>query len=241
MNPFDADIFAADIGCLPCCNSCPTSGKMLLPPLTESTGDWYADCAAAEAALAFVFESCSIYAKPTGSGSISSASAISSGFTVTSDSAFEGVERYAVRYETGVSVMLDSTFNAVQVTHDTTSFSINADPFSIILIAEDGTTIFSDTGPLLAPPITTVYGFTIPAPGRYFLFIEVACEADSPTPISFTETLTVEFGELTGGGPPPDPPPTFTPGSVDLLLAQALYDTGGASPSCLNCGDSCPP
>lgn len=59
MNPFDPDIFAADIGCLPCCNQpSECACALLIPPADDFVTSPYADYATAAAAIAAQVASC---------------------------------------------------------------------------------------------------------------------------------------------------------------------------------------
>lgn len=200
--------------------ACP---KMLLPPLTESSGDWYADCAEAESAIAGnPLSDCEAFNDQT---SVAYDSESFSGTEYTFSNGFTegGVSAkyiwWSVNLVAGDTVTIACTVNA------TTS-----EPEEAFLTAEvwlydyTGTELMSDAqdaNPGLT--VTATNSMTVPYTGRYIFKM-----GGSAAP------LGVSLDSVAGSGG------VASSGSLSVNPIQALYDVGLDCPARLDCGDACP-
>lgn len=189
--------------------ACP---KLYLPPLTESTGDWYASCADAATVLADsqVVASCIFYLLTSGftntltasGGSSPSASLDTNDPSVTSH--LQGY--FSVNAESGETISLDWT----------------GPPRARLIIYDyTGTSIYdSGSGGSTSSPITSS---ALPYTGRYIVLIDVFQTIFDPPTVHQVATGTLSSS-----------------GTMSTNEIQALYDVGLTCSGRLNCGDSCP-
>lgn len=204
--------------------ACP---KLYLPPLTERTGDWYADCASAAAAIAAGASNCIGYADPVdgalggvldasgtsdieldlsrGSGDFLAFSAYASINAVAGDTL---TDAWSVLWDNpGVGHTLDVAFAIYDMSG--TLVENLAGSFSI------GSGSGTNTGSLTSSPL--------PYTGRYI--IAVALDIGG-TPVNLN---SIEMDSLVSSS-----------GTMTVNPIQALYDVGLTCPARLSCGDSCP-
>lgn len=133
--------------------ACP---KMLLPPLTESTGDWYASEAAAQTATTTFVKSCIAYFLFADTGWFSSQSI--SGFTVSGTRSVSG--------SSSIALVAYISVNGNQ--GDTLTYTWNNAPNlgQLVVYAYDGTQIFSSVS-ATSPIASSVLPYT----GRYIVFL----------------------------------------------------------------------
>ena len=190
--------------------ACP---KLLLPPLTESTGDWYADCAAAQAAIDDYASNCVGWINNT---------------PYTSFVATDG----------GSSLELDATIDLGIVNQTIVMWgSINLEAGDVLTVAFTTANthgsplvrgnLYDDTGTFIEEIennvasgnlVFSAAGYT----GRYTLAV-VAGRNDGAA----TDSITGDFTATSSG-------------TMSVNPIQALYDVGLPCPARLNCGDACP-
>lgn len=137
--------------------ACP---KMLLPPLTESTGDWYADCAAADAVLtdALQVSNCTGYIEPD--------SGVDS-FTATGGGALNFVLGASGTASTTGPMWGSFTADA----GDIISVAQNGDPGDITAILYDYTgTLVEDFSGSVTSGVSSA---ALPYTGRYIIMVNV--------------------------------------------------------------------
>lgn len=154
--------------------ACP---KLLLPPLTESTGDWYADCAAAAAVLtdALQVSNCVGYCGFVGFDPLVS-------FTATDGGSSLSFSIVTTGPEPGVMPIYGS---------------VNAVGGQAITVASSGGqyvafSIYDDTGTLVeaitTPGMTSQTSSALPYTGRYTIEVSLFDPGDMPT--TWTATIT---------------------------------------------------
>lgn len=156
--------------------ACP---KMLIPPLTESTGDWYANCAAAVAAIVAKVSACTGYFALNGS-SLDSFSATGGGSLVLSAGKSGGVN------DTG-----DMWGSINAVVGDTISTAWTGGSHAAVTIYDiDGNVIYDDDG--TSPLVSGAIPFT----GRYIVKVRID-DADITNPATSVATVTSSGGMST--------------------------------------------
>jgi len=154
--------------------ACP---KLLLPPLTESTGTWYADCAAADAVLtdALQVSNCVGYCGFVGFDPLVS-------FTATDGGSSLSFSIVTTSPEPGVMPIYGS---------------VNAESGETITVASSGGqyvtfSIYDDTGTLVealtTPGVTTLTSSALPYTGRYTVEVSLFDPGDMPT--TWTASIT---------------------------------------------------
>ncbi len=159
--------------------ACP---KLLLPPLTESTGDWYADCAAAAAVLTDPLRVASCIAYSGAPGGIDSFSA-SGGSSLSMTEGASGGDGDTADFTSGINAEAGETL----------SCSISTDGGLTVAAM----TIYDYDGNLVESVDCSGGGGTsspLPYTGPYIVII--GGEADSPTFSSFSVSVT-SSGTLT--------------------------------------------
>jgi len=204
--------------------ACP---KLLLPPLTESTGDWYADCAAAADIFANSGETwwvsnCvgySTYGPATGLASFSYTA--TDGGTSLTHSSSSATGMMLIPNWTPLSCW--SSFNAdagdiITVSHSTSGSGGTGESASASL--------YDDTGTL----VETVSVIT----GASLVFSAL------PYTGKYTIGIVVSFEEVFIGGDITASATISSDGSFSVNPIQARYDLGLTCPGTLDCGDACP-
>lgn len=187
--------------------ACP---KLLLPPLTENSGTWYASCSAANTDLtdALKVSNCVGYYEETGS------SPLLTSFTTT---------------DGGTSLSFSGSYSASSSVFGYLWGGINAVGGQTISIAFTGghhisADIYDDTGvsvESLGPSTSTLTSSALPYTGRYTVRIFVNDTPFDPGFTSASATIT-------------------SSGTMSVNPVSAAWDSGLTCPSYLNCGDSCP-
>lgn len=193
--------------------ACP---KMLLPPFTEVSGDWYASCADAHTVLSDSTKvaSCIAYADNLGGGPISSFAA--SGGSSPS---------LAISMSGPVSVIPNIYFSVNCVAGDTLTANYTNNSSN----PGGGITISDYAGNLLfGLPITGTSGSpssaVLPYTGRYIIGMGVS------DIVMFPASPTLTDASLT----------LSSSGTMSTNPIQARYDLGLTCAGLLNCGDTCP-
>lgn len=195
--------------------ACP---KMLIPPLTESTGDWYENCAAAADAMdpetGYVGTNCITYNLSPNYASFSATGGSSLALTCATSTVTPGFKQYAsINLVAGQSLSM-----AFTATADTGSF-------------QTGVEVYDDTGTLLDSNLSAVNA----ASGTLNAFPATGSVAPYTGRYIVAWFVNAVLGSISSGSA------TFTSsGTMSVNSIQALYDTGLDCPSRLNCGDSCP-
>jgi hypothetical protein len=191
--------------------ACP---KMLLPPLTEDTGDWYADCAEAATAITDMTSNCVGYCDTIGEYFSFVASGGSSlGFTRVATENPSAPPGSSPPPNTGY---MWGGLNAVA--GETLTLSGTG--------CTDGTMdIYDDAGVLVETlsGALNLVSSALPYTGRYTVRVSVS-QSPPPTssdwPYTFTASVT-------------------SSGTMSVNEIAAAWDSGLTCPSYLNCGDSC--
>lgn len=191
--------------------ACP---KLLLPPSTEASGDWYADCATANADLTSTqVSNCVGFADPASApGAFTSFTATDGGSSLTLDILYPGTTSATQAMYGGVNAVAGQTLD----------FSFTSDagvPFF-------GITIFDDEGNVIeSGGRTSPYSSAaLPYTGRYTILVQ----ATDLTPFPGVPTLTTANFVITSSG------------TMSVNPVQARYDLGLVCAGTLNCGDACP-
>ena len=191
--------------------ACP---KLLLPPLTESTGTWYADCAAADAAISAQASNCVGFMETTPFTAFvatDGGTSLTLVLTGTGDSG-SGPENDLTAW---------GGFNAEAGETISITFS-SVGGFSTTYYAE----IYDDLGVSVesfsAMSGSPFVSSALPYTGRYSIRVRFnTLLAPSPATIVATFTIT-------------------SSGTMSVNEIQALYDVGLDCPARLDCGDACP-
>lgn len=186
--------------------ACP---KLLLPPLTEFTGDWYADCAAAASVITDQVSNCVGYTE---------SAVIGAGFTAT-----DGGTSLTLAELFGLPASsTDAMWGCVNVeAGETITFTGTTDGGSPDVFAD----IYDDAGVLVdsvgsgggGSPVTSI---AMPYTGRYTIRTYLVV----PPPGSPFTSASVAI---------------TSSGAMSVNEIQALYDDSLTCPNRLDCGDSC--
>lgn len=158
--------------------ACP---KLYLPPLTESTGDWYADCAAADAVLTDALQVSNCVGFNEGGPGLTAFTATDGGTSLTLDSdGAAGCSMWgSVNCESAATVTVAGT---------TSTSSANVEVF----IYDYTGTLVEDSGGAVATPFVSA---ALPYPGRYIIKINVTPSgggaADVAGVITSSDTMSV--------------------------------------------------
>jgi hypothetical protein len=207
--------------------ACP---KLYLPPLTETTGDWYADCAAAEDAMAEFGSDClGYYEANTVSSNVAYTVAIGGGnfstdvqVTIPNPGFAPVLTSYsALVLEAGEDLLIDYTIPSFDPG--------KTEDISATLYTESGAVVgtFSFTSSMGGGDTGTFTFSSLPYTGKYIIALYVMGYATDPGP----------GGEVTGFADVQwDGTSTGTLSGAEL---QALYDASLECPGRLKCGDTC--
>lgn len=202
--------------------ACP---KMLLPPLTESSGSWYASCAAAANDIVAHAIGCAIYVTNLLSDYDSiSVSASNGSYSASETSSDDGPETVVSYHSVNLNTSATVDF-AWSYTSSGTSGRYSAATVSLSVYDDTGTLVWSDSSTFAPDSQSDTFSSSSLSPGRYAARIEITAHyssADDPETCGLSATFSPSSGSITG------------PNSI-----QALYDTGLSCPSRLDCGDSC--
>lgn len=222
--------------------ACP---KMLIPLSTESSGDWFADCAAAASYMTSNVIDCLVVEEVIDStfdsGSATGGTSLATDATVHNNSPFNSTNPHVLLHASINLMAGESVDIAYNVTGDGNE---PADNFSFLAtisaIGLSPSPSAQDTGPGATPisgtkTFATFSGFPptpttwlAPYTGRYDLTIDViGARKDSGGGVYVAASLTGTF--------------TITStGAMSANPVQARYDAGLTCPALLNCGDTCP-
>jgi len=200
--------------------ACP---KLLLPPLTEDTGDWYASCADAAAVLTSSKVSNCVGFDDVGN---------TSGLTSFSFSATDGGTSLSFAHDATGTALFSPTpamqawggFNAGAGDVITVSWSASGTMGS----GQSGTaSIYDDTGTLVETVSNTTGAnlvfSALPYTGRYSIKVTIG-----------VALITNLFGSLSATAS------VSSSGSFSANPIQARWDAGLTCAATLDCGDSCP-
>lgn len=210
------------------CSIIPPYTGMMLPVLTESTGDWYADEPSAQTVIDNNTRNCVGYSDLTaanydaftwsatdGGSSLAISGSATDGFS--GDPNVMGF--YAsLDLEAGetISVAWAYTGSASGPGSENQGFS------KITIYGSDGVLIETVNHDIAAGATSdsgTLVSSTLPSTGRYIvLFVIKPAFVALPNTVDYTVNYTATSS-----------------GTLSVNKIQALYDTGGASPSCLAC------
>lgn len=190
--------------------ACP---KLLLPPLTESTGTWYADCAAADAVLtdASQVSNCvGFFVPDAGIDTITATDGGTSLALRVQDSTLGGFSGTGAMYG-GINAEAGETITVTGTT-DGGTYDISASVYD-----DTGTLVedFSTTGS------TTATSSALPYTGRYTVIVSMTTPPPGTPPTDMTATIT-------------------SSGTMSVNEIQARYDLGLTCAGTLDCGDACP-
>jgi hypothetical protein len=200
--------------------ACP---RMLIPPLTESTGDWYADETEAQAAIDDNVEGCEIYSGFPIAGYTAFSAALVAGALTSSETSGD---TEPAQLQLFFSFNLDTSATVTFAW----SYSSTGDPgldngsaqVDLEVLDSTGTQVWLDSS--LFVPDTESDSFvsgTLP-PGRYTAIVSAtshyATDVGESETTSLSGTFTPSSGSLTGPNP-----------------VQALFDVGLTCPSRLEC------
>lgn len=190
--------------------ACP---KLILPPRTEDTADWYVDCAAAAAVMADPDQvsNCVGYLEPN-SAPVDTFTANDGGTSLTLD------------------VLMTAAVNTISawgginaVAGETLTVAITSDAG----VPNLGFSIYDDTGTLVEVIAGASGPFTsspLPYTGRY----SIVFSAQDLTAFPGIIILTTANFVITSSG------------AISVNPIQARYDIGLTCPATLDCGDACP-
>jgi len=199
--------------------ACP---KLLLPPLTEISGDWYADCAAADAVLtSSAVSNCLGYV---------STPVVLDSFTATGDLDLSsethtaGADNQAGQTMWGCVNVVDG--DTLSVDFDATETVTNPNPglanVSVDIYDGDGVSIYSNIF-YFTGSTTDTASVSVPYTGRYTVSISISTRSGDAA----GETAELD-AQISSSG-------TITANEI-----QGIYDVGLDCGGRLNCGDSCP-
>lgn len=211
----DCDCAAQVDPCTPCV-VCPPTNKMLIPPLTEATGIWFASLAAAAAAFANpkLTSGCIGY-QSQASPSIASFSATDGPFTLTGQG----------DTDTGTHPLMWGSLNLVSGSVLSCAYDIFAGlgtPLTTTITVR----IYNNVGVLLQTLTATGNAGNVHLTGTLNF-----------TPVGYTGRFIV-YAEIAGPSSDIQPPGSFaftSNNTTTTNLITALYDTGAMVPSCLDC------
>jgi hypothetical protein len=189
--------------------ACP---RLYLPPLTESTGDWYADETEAQAAIDDNAVSCIGYFEPD----------LDAMATWSAQTATGGTTLNLAGVLTGdaPSALIYGSFNADGGDTITLAYSVDTDDSvsSVVTVSvfdSDGAGVFSDTDSG-AGTVSDSFTFSAPHTGRFIALIQGAGNTGDATYVD--ESLAVSSS-----------------GTMSTNTIQALYDVGLTCPARLEC------
>jgi hypothetical protein len=201
--------------------ACP---KLFLPPLTEDTGDWYADCAAADDVLTDALQVSNCVGFCESSPAPSSFTATDGGTSLTLDQAFASAPGLGALMWGGVNLEAGET-----VTASYTSNGITLGPpfdpdyatgLEMKIYDDAGTLVWSGNtydGSTPSPLVSSAVPYT----GRYTISVQLACLT------VFGACFTTCSAVITSSG------------TMSVNQIAARYDLGLDCSGLLNCGDSC--
>jgi hypothetical protein len=188
--------------------ACP---KLYLPPLTESTGNWYADCAAAATVLTDPLQVSNCV------GFLDDISVVPGSFTAT-----DGGTSLTLAQSSLPSPPASNMWGSVNLeAGETLTISISGNGGALDSSTAD---IYDYTGTLvesIAAGSETLVSSALPYTGRYTVMVRITLTPPGSPPTSVSAVLT-------------------SSGVLSVNEIQALYDVGLDCPARLNCGDSCP-
>jgi len=188
--------------------ACP---KMLLPALTENTGDWYASCADAASAIGTFVSNCVGYndaVSATDYTATDGGTSLTFTRSVSSPDSFFNTGNYwgSVNAETGETLVFTWS-----VTYDVPGTATA----SVDIYDNSGVLVESISGG--SSPLTSA---VLPYTGRYICRLSIVSD--------FPASMTNATIAITSSG------------VLSVNQVQAFYDVGLDCPGRLNCGDSCP-
>lgn len=214
--------------------ACP---KLYLPILTESTGDWFADCASAAVVLTGDRVSACV-GYYDGIKDPDAFTATDGGTSLTLDYTrsvtgfpgdwfngyLTGIMYGSINVEAGETIsaaFIRSSTNVDSGYHYHTTLRVFDSSGAMVDEQIDDSTATSQSA--------TLTSIAMPATGRYTVYVSTGPEDNGApyNPSGLSATSTASF-VITSSG-------TLTVNPI-----QALYDTGLTCPSRLNCGDTCP-
>ena len=203
--------------------ACP---KMLLPLHTESSGDWFADCAAAADEITDFVDNCIGYC-PYDAGSWVTVGAFSSTGGSTLTLAATGWKKTNTGATPGMSGSINAEVGETISFAWTTSTAPGTlgDPGASVSLYDDtGTLVYSDSETAAGGTGTMTSG-ALPYTGRYFVVVNGNGAAGpgpgDPNTVSSTIVIT-------------------SSGTMSVNPIQARYDLSLTCSGNLDCGDSCP-
>lgn len=187
--------------------ACP---KLLLPPLTESSGTWYASCADAESDISASVSNCVGYSQ-AGPG-VASFTATDGGATLTlTQTFFPPSSSFPTAYG-GVNAVGGQTLSV--------AFSASGGtPAANIGIYDDDGNLVEGAGPVTSSPWTSS---PLPYTGRYTVQVFMT-DTSSPPPTWTTASVVISSS-----------------GAMSVNPVQARYNAGLTCPGLLDCGNTCP-
>jgi len=211
--------------------ACP---KLYLPPLTDSTGEWYADCGEASSAISDMTSNCVAYTDiPPDDYLAFSFSGTNGGSSLTFNAAAqddEDTEVYLIALTGSINAEAGQTLSMAWSYAASASDPLNTQGASIAFYVTDDAGSLVDFIHYDLPEPTpsdsgTLTSIALPYTGRY----TVSAHAGSTYVALPGET--VDYSLLA----------TITSsGTLTVNPIQALYDAGLDCPARLNCGDACP-
>jgi len=165
--------------------ACP---KLLLPPLTEDSGTWYADCAAADAIIADQVSNCVGYVD-TDSGSITSFTATDGGTSLTLAVVLLAANTSSPPSYGGISLATSGTISIAW-----TATAAGAGRINAAIYDDTGTVVDQTAGPVTTNPFVST---SLP-PGRYTVRVQTIDLSGTQTAYSIviTSSGTMSVNEI---------------------------------------------